>query len=232
MAAFDPMRISVPGRDPSVSPQVFALSMRRASRPTGTCVDEPVARQSLGIRPVPGAKRRAQFAAGRWLLDYAGRSLYGVNAVLAVSENPGRGPVLTVENRAEVPAASLSHSGATVLCGVARNGALGVDVERIRPRSNWEGLTAFALHPRERKRINAMPETLRWAQFFRVWTLKEALGKALGIGLALPFDRIEISGADEIAEAPVDCGLCGTGWHLAALNLGADMAAAIAWRNE
>ena len=232
MTDFNPIRIFEASLVSPGAPQIFALSIASSLRASGDSCNRLTIESSGRLRSSPGAKRSAQFAASRWLLGYAARNVYGADAVLRVTENPGRGPILTVESPSASPTTSLSHSDSTVICGIARSGALGVDVERVRARSDWEGIAAYALHPRERSRINRLPDAQRWDHFFKIWTLKEAMGKALGVGLALPFNQIEVSSDGEIADAPRDCGLRAEGWRLAVLNLGVGLAGAAAWRAD
>lgn len=229
MAPFDPVRIPIEGHEPSSVPQIFALSMAPALWRADAEFHWLSEQELRRVHAMASAKRRAQFVAGRWLLRHAARSIFGSDAILSVSETPQRGPGLALENRPGAPVVSLSHSAEMVICGVARSWALGVDVEAIRPRSDWEGLAAFTLHPHERSRIDGLRGAERWRQFFCVWTLKEALGKALGIGLALPFNRIKISRDGGIVEAPEECGLDEREWRFATLDPGAGMVGAVAW---
>jgi len=132
----------------------------------------------------------------------------------------------------DLPAsASLSHSGDLVVCAAGRVQTVGIDVEQIRPRSDWQALARFALHPTERRRMEGLAEAIRWQRFYQAWTFKEALAKALGLGFfTLPFDRIAISQHGLIEEAPDDERLRAEQWHLRPLSLGDGFAAAIAWR--
>ena len=116
-----------------------------------------------------------------------------------------------------------------MLCGIARSGRLGVDVERIRPRRDWEGLAQVVLHPLEREELGLLSENLRWTGFYRAWTLKEALGKALGVGLALPFDRIRVSAEGRLEEGAAIAGLSAARWRFRTLDAGPGLAAAVAW---
>ncbi len=70
------------------------------------------------------------------------------------------------------PGFSLSHAGDVVGVAVLDGGAVGLDVEAVRPMSD---LAAMARH------IGAPAEPIA---FFRAWTRKEALLKATGDGLA------------------------------------------------
>ena len=79
-------------------------------------------------------------------------------------------------------AVSVSRTAGLVVVAARRAGAVGVDVERIRP------LPALALArrwfaPAELAWLGDRPEAGRTVDFLRLWTAKEAVGKALGRGL-------------------------------------------------
>ncbi len=76
---------------------------------------------------------------------------------------------------------SLSHSGSHSLVAVMREAELGIDVERMRKLANAKQLLAAISHPRERQMMSDsnQPED----DFLNTWVCKEALLKALGVGL-------------------------------------------------
>ncbi|MFE9189872.1 4'-phosphopantetheinyl transferase family protein [Micromonospora sp. NPDC007208] len=79
-------------------------------------------------------------------------------------------------------AVSVSRTFGLVVVTARRAGPVGVDVERIRP------LPALALArrwfpPAELAWLGDRPEAGRTVDFLRLWTAKEAVGKALGRGL-------------------------------------------------
>jgi 4'-phosphopantetheinyl transferase len=195
---------------------------RLMEKPPLFCVDlDPVLRAGT-------TRRRAQFEVGRRLLHHAAREIFGTAkySVEVVDERP----VLTVKGARAPACVSLSHSGDVVMCGLAPSGLLGVDVERIRPRKHWEGLAEFALHPSELRRLVKLPDAARWPGFYRVWTLKEALAKALGVGLALPFNRISFDAQNRIESAPPGEEFADGVWNFYTPQLGSGYAAAAAWR--
>lgn len=181
------------------------------------------------LRTLGNAQRRAQFACGRWLVRYAAHHAAGGDHRVRFA---GRRPMLEI---AGAPAAaSISHSGRMVLCAAGRVAQLGVDVEEVRARSDWQGLAARVLHPEERERLALLPEALRWEGFYRAWTRKEALAKALGSGLALPFARIRISAAGrmEVEEGAGIQGIDPAEWRFSGLDPGPGLAGAVAWRER
>ena len=68
--------------------------------------------------------------------------------------------------------------------------ALGADLEGVRSVDHL-GLARRYFHPNEVAAIerHADPQ----AAFFQIWTLKEAVVKALGTGLSIPLDEFEVS---------------------------------------
>jgi phosphopantetheinyl transferase len=97
---------------------------------------------------------------------------------------------------------SLAHSGAASLVGVARRREIGVDIERNRPVAGWS-LVGHALTRREEARLRALPSPRQGAAFLSIWTRKEAVLKALGVGLTLDPRLIELDG-NRIVSAPAE----------------------------
>jgi 4'-phosphopantetheinyl transferase len=80
---------------------------------------------------------------------------------------------------------NLSHTAGLVACGISLGVDIGVDVEWIDQATPVEGLAnRFFAEAECRQLAQAAPERRR-AMFFDLWTLKEAITKALGCGLAL-----------------------------------------------
>jgi 4'-phosphopantetheinyl transferase len=88
---------------------------------------------------------------------------------------------------------NLSHSAGIVLIALARRLAVGVDVERLRLVPGREAIVRRYLHPGERADLAALPPAPAQTAFFRCWTRKEAVAKALGLGLGLPLERYRVS---------------------------------------
>jgi len=82
---------------------------------------------------------------------------------------------------------SYSHCGA-VLFAAGGSGELGADVERIRPR--LAGLPARCCSERELGWFRAQGE--RWADFYTLWTLKEARAKCTGEGMDLNPRKVSV----------------------------------------
>jgi 4'-phosphopantetheinyl transferase len=108
----------------------------------------------------------------------------------------------------ELPASglhfNLSHSGMQVWLAACRDAPVGIDVEQI-GAADSKGLAAM-LHPQEASALAALPEAEAHQAFYRCWCRKEAVSKAAGIGLSLPFEayRVAVDARDRdwLIEAP------------------------------
>jgi 4'-phosphopantetheinyl transferase len=89
---------------------------------------------------------------------------------------------------------SVSHSGDLIAVAAAKGARLGVDVERDEGRRDSDGLARFILGEGERPQEAGAVEP---RVFLRAWTRKEAVTKATGDGLRVPFTQVVVSGADE-----------------------------------
>jgi 4'-phosphopantetheinyl transferase len=88
---------------------------------------------------------------------------------------------------------NLSHSGEVALCAVARNSAVGVDVEHIRELRDMQGLANRFFSSSEAEQLAREQEDQQLASFFRCWTRKEAYVKAIGQGITCPLDSFAVS---------------------------------------
>ena len=70
---------------------------------------------------------------------------------------------------------------------------IGVDIERIRPLDDLVGVARSAFSARECSELFSLASSEQQAAFFRVWTRKEAVLKALGTGFSLPSRSFDVS---------------------------------------
>ncbi len=87
---------------------------------------------------------------------------------------------------------SVSHSGGHGLIALVPHGRIGVDVEERTPRRNLNDDIRLLFAPGERAELEAADEDRRTDLFYRLWTLKEAVLKAAGLGLGLDTAGFEI----------------------------------------
>lgn len=86
---------------------------------------------------------------------------------------------------APFPSVSIAHSGGWIMCGLSQEGEIGIDLEELRSERNWPAMSEAAFGPREMQRATkeGMPG------FYRLWTLREAMAKATGMGWSAVTDR-------------------------------------------
>lgn len=88
---------------------------------------------------------------------------------------------------------SLSHTEGMVAVALSKAGKIGVDVESVdRKNLPREDFSAFGLSSDETAHLAALSEPERSEAFFDWWTAREAVAKADGRGLSLPFARIRM----------------------------------------
>ena len=90
---------------------------------------------------------------------------------------------------------NVTHSGQHGLIALAPSGRLGVDIEEHATRRDLDRLITTVLGPGEQAELASARGYRKLHQFFRLWTLKEALIKALGLGFSLDPSRFEIPSA-------------------------------------
>ena len=114
------------------------------------------------------------------------------NEQLAFGASDHGKPYAVVQGVAAPVSFNISHSGAHGLIAFAAAGRLGVDVEERRAPRDLDGLISSVLGPDEQAELALARGCRKLHLFFNFWTLKEALIKALGLGLALDMSGFEI----------------------------------------
>ncbi len=88
---------------------------------------------------------------------------------------------------------NVSHSGELGLIGVLRGAELGVDLEAHRALSDRDALVRRYFSSAEIAAFFALPEAERELGFFNCWTRKEAVVKALGLGLSYSLQAFDVT---------------------------------------
>lgn len=96
----------------------------------------------------------------------------------------GKPVALVNGSRAQV-SFNVSHGGNHGLIAISPQGHLGVDVEERTPRRDFDRLIDAAFGPNEQYDLKLERARGGYRLFFKLWTIKEALIKALGTGLSL-----------------------------------------------
>ena len=87
---------------------------------------------------------------------------------------------------------NVSHSGNHGLIALAAEGRLGIDVEEPVDKRNLDGLIEMVMGPDERAQLSSLRGIERLRLFYRIWTCKEALIKALGTGFSTDISKFEM----------------------------------------
>jgi 4'-phosphopantetheinyl transferase len=120
---------------------------------------------------------------------------------------------------------SVSRSGDSWLVAVADGVPLGVDIEAAEA-VDFELVSRLVMTPAELAALrSAAGEDARRSLFLRVWTRKEAVLKAAGIGLVAPLDQIDVQ---PTSAGPVHVTHENVVWSVQNVELGTEHQAAVA----
>jgi 4'-phosphopantetheinyl transferase len=126
---------------------------------------------------------------------------------------------------------NLSHSGNMALFGFTRKSSIGIDIEQVRPLDDYPIMTRSFMSPGEREELLHLPEHKQLDFFYRVWTKKEALSKAMGKGISLPMDQWEVdldAGSSSVFKVNQRGNLSTSNWYVINLKPAEGYAGAIA----
>lgn len=146
--------------------------------------------------------RRAAFVSVRCLLQTLLEKYYPASAAdWVLAQNSLGAPTLRHKCDAAPgarhhppPAVSLSHSCGWLACGLGEVSRLGVDIEVCDPTRDVAALAQEIMHARELRRFERRSAARRVAAFYETWVCKEALGKALGVGLGYAQREVALAG--------------------------------------
>jgi 4'-phosphopantetheinyl transferase len=105
-------------------------------------------------------------------------------------------PYLSGVDGPSLPHFSLSSSDGRAAFAFSRSAGIGVDIEKIRGIEEMESIAHRHFTPNERDLVLSGTKEQRERRFYRVWTRKEAVLKAHGIGLLREMDRVDVGGAE------------------------------------
>ena len=170
-----------------LSPHPVRMRPRRTPRWTGR--KDPLGRSTCRTRvaaspsaaPCSAPSSAAGWAALTSSLSF-GVSGYGKPFAVARGE------------RADV-SFNVSHAGDHGLIAVAASGRLGVDIEERVPKRNLDALIEAVMSPEEQVELAALRGGEKLRLFYRIWTFKEALIKALGTGFSTDVSKFQAPAA-------------------------------------
>src|SRR5580765_8451440 len=129
---------------------------------------------------------------------------------------------------------NLSHSGETLLIGLSRTQALGVDIERGARGRPWLEIAHRYFTAEEAAALAALPADSRARGFIDLWSAKEAVLKAIGRGIAFGLDRVgfglDAAGATRRLVHVADEAGTPEQWQVVRLSPLPGVTGALAWR--
>ena len=102
-----------------------------------------------------------------------------------IAKTPGGKPIVSDSGGTRAPSVSISHSGGWSACALSFAGDVGIDIEQMRSDRDLPALAERAFGSGECAEVAASG----CSRFYAIWTLREAMAKAQGIGLAMAADR-------------------------------------------
>ncbi len=129
---------------------------------------------------------------------------------------------------------NVSHAREMSLCAVAWDCQVGIDIEAHLPGAPLDRLADRVCAPLERQQLQATTGLDRVATFYRCWSKKEAIFKAVGGGLSLPalplMDVLSRPGS-LIMRGEMQALTRGT-WHIHDIEIDSRHSAAVAFRSD
>ena len=90
---------------------------------------------------------------------------------------------------------NVSHSGDNGMLAISRDHQVGIDIEEISQVFRFDAIIESTFSPDEQATVSAAEKDCVARAFFEIWTLKEAIIKATGVGLSANLQCIETPAA-------------------------------------
>ncbi|MCK4259542.1 MAG: 4'-phosphopantetheinyl transferase superfamily protein [Halanaerobiales bacterium] len=88
---------------------------------------------------------------------------------------------------------NISHSKEYLLVGIVKSGDIGVDIEKINPKLKFSLLAKSIFSPREMALYRKYDKFNQLRSVYKAWVQKEAISKAMGIGISIGFNKISVN---------------------------------------
>jgi 4'-phosphopantetheinyl transferase len=183
--------------------------------PSDALDDSPGFLAAPEIRKLSGLrfpKRRQEWLLGRWTAKSLVKSTpayqqYSLDQI-EIHNDPGGAPRLYLDGSISLDCLTISHRDHSAFCAFNPDGdlSIGADLETVEPRS--PAFVADYFTPWERTLVEACRSESRESAACLIWSAKESMLKALGVGLRWDTRQVEIV---EIAGLEADPGA--GDWH-------------------
>ena len=148
-------------------------------------------------------KRRDEWLLGRWTAKTLVHSIpmyqqYHLNQI-EIQNAPEGAPYIQLPGRtAPAECLTISHSGNLALCALSMGLSMqvGTDLEKIEERTETFILDYFT--PAEQRLVNKYPPKTKAMIVTLIWSSKESMLKALGVGLRRDTRMVEVQGIDSL----------------------------------
>ena len=151
-----------------------------------------------------------------WVRNVIGRYLRMSPKRIAFDYEERGKPYLGTDAKKENLQFNLAHSGEFAILAISLSNRVGVDIERIDAGRDHVQIARRFFSREEVRQLEDLPAHKHVEAFFACWTRKEALLKALGMGLAFPLSGFSVTVSPEesvaITEAPSE--LASLNWWL------------------
>jgi 4'-phosphopantetheinyl transferase len=164
---------------------VWQIPLDRSSKDIGQLVDSLSEEEKTRARRFYFGKDRNRFIVTRGTLRVILASYLDIPAHnLVFSSNSCGKPFLKQPQGNQVLEFNLAHSNNLAVLSVTYGHSVGIDIEFIRPITDYSEVARTAFTESECRALQLVPEDQRIAAFFACWTRKEAYIKSFGLGLS------------------------------------------------
>jgi len=88
---------------------------------------------------------------------------------------------------------NVSHTKSTLLLAITKGHPIGIDIEDCQPKLNFLSVAKTFCNDTEYQKLLSIETAHLNLAFYRCWTRKEAVLKAIGHGLFFPLDALEVT---------------------------------------
>ncbi|MBP1710942.1 MAG: 4-phosphopantetheinyl transferase [Deltaproteobacteria bacterium] len=92
---------------------------------------------------------------------------------------------------------NISNSENIYVCAFSQNSDIGIDIEKNHDLPDMDRIMAESFSAEEKRRFHTLSEPDRTRTFFQYWARKEALLKAMGMGLSYPMNQVNAVTGDK-----------------------------------